>query len=54
MKIKLKAEAGPVVIVAEAGEYYAEFHRELEPFEVDETAWLILERTGLFESAESV
>jgi hypothetical protein len=49
MQVKLKAEAGPVVIVADGAHYYAEFNCALEPFEIEEQHWPILERTGLFE-----
>ncbi len=52
MKINLKAETGPVVVVADGATYYAEFHRALQPFEVTEDDWAILERTGLFEPNE--
>jgi len=49
MQVKLKPEAGPVVIVAEGAHYYREFSRDIELFQIEEWEWPILERTALFE-----
>lgn len=49
MQVKLKVEAGPVVIVAEGAQYYRELQRENEPFQIEEWEWPILERTALFQ-----